>query len=446
MDNQQEQTEQLEQMLAGGLPEEVPADVQAVAREHLAVLRERMEQPSGLVSSVWATFAASRNVRWAAFAAAAVLIVAAVFGVYPGQRTCPIAFAEVIKNLEIFRPYTYTVEIVPGGDLPVRREKVMRPSPTLQRIESEAQIRIENFEEGKTLTLFPKDKLACLQDELNPVPGNTGFEVLRFAEGLTEGTPEYLGERKFDGRKAYGFHHASPYNDITLWVDAETELPVRMEIFHPKHGNTIISSDFEWDVVLDPALFDTTPPEDYRVQVAKIPETRREYVEVPFRPYANTMQVFQGDGTVEKPYRVVRYSASKRKEVRADGTIRFFDLEAGKLLTLYPDTKKAELTKTPAGGQDPNLLEEIANFPRNEDLGSSVIDGHSVVGFRSVLPGDEFTFWVDPATELPVRVEVLNVVGGRRFVMTDFDFETPMDESGFSTDIPSGYTEKWHLF
>ena len=63
-----------------------------------------------------------------------------------------------------------------------------------------------------------------------------------------------------------GFHSKNEYNDITVWADVQTKLPVRFEVIHVGRGRKIIISEFEFDVDFNESLFSTTAPEGYTVE------------------------------------------------------------------------------------------------------------------------------------------------------------------------------------
>ena len=85
-------------------------------------------------------------------------------------------------------------------------------------------------------------------------------------------------------------------------------------------------------------------------------------------------------------------------------------------------------------------------------IGESAIGGKKVVVFRADLPlpapGEllaRTTFWVDPETRLPVRVEQepLNPAPGagvpRKVVLEDIRFDTVVDDSAFNATAPAGF-------
>lgn len=76
-----------------------------------------------------------------------------------------------------------------------------------------------------------------------------------------------VGPRTIDGKDCIGLHTTDFDDlDITLWVDSQTNLPVRRETVQSKMGQTIVES-FQLDIDTDPARFSLEPPPGYKCKV-----------------------------------------------------------------------------------------------------------------------------------------------------------------------------------
>ena len=79
-------------------------------------------------------------------------------------------------------------------------------------------------------------------------------------------------------------------------------------------------------------------------------------------------------------------------------------------------------------------------------LGRTTIDGVVVEGIEGhrLESGGETVMrvWVDVETNLPVRIEMKGMEGGRmmKLVMENFEWDAPLDESLFEPNIPADYT------
>jgi outer membrane lipoprotein-sorting protein len=148
------------------------------------------------------------------------------------------------------------------------------------------------------------------------------------------------------------------------------------------------------------------------------------------------------------------------------------NVKTGKTITLYPDKKTYSVPKLILGiDRDSGEIKEskiepaphldfyqrIREFPSDSatKLPDRKINGRTAIGFQTVdkkkrRTGDDTwtrTYWIDPETKLPVRIEVVNVsVQGKstvtsEFVKSDIIFDAPLDEALFSTDPPEGYKD-----
>jgi len=109
-----------------------------------------------------------------------------------------------------------------------------------------------------------------------------------------------LGTKEIGGKKARGFQidmkkmdrDALGAGTAEIWIDTESNLPVLVRYEGMKqldHSLSILVTDIQWDMELDPKLFDPTPPEGYtdatpeplalEEQVRRITEAFRIYAE-----------------------------------------------------------------------------------------------------------------------------------------------------------------------
>jgi hypothetical protein len=90
-----------------------------------------------------------------------------------------------------------------------------------------------------------------------------------------------LGTKEIGGKKVRGFQidmkKMEPESDSGLaeiWLDIDCNLPVLVRYEGIKHQfstSTDIITDIQWNIDLDPKLFDTTPPEGYTDATPKTP-------------------------------------------------------------------------------------------------------------------------------------------------------------------------------
>jgi outer membrane lipoprotein-sorting protein len=150
---------------------------------------------------------------------------------------------------------------------------------------------ISDLEHGKVVSLDPKQKIFTEAKSFFSISPDDG----KISETKTAPAPEVdfygrikefsaekaerLPGREIAGRTVVGFRIVDVTKrqggadtwTRTCWVDAETNLPVQIEVTAestvPMHGQSLwILSDIVFDEPLDESLFSTNPPEGYTVR------------------------------------------------------------------------------------------------------------------------------------------------------------------------------------
>ena len=219
----------------------------------------------------------------AAFAAAAVIIAATVvaFLVLPGGRGGTLALADMLKPITAkTAKFTITVrrESQPAG-MPPERTRQMLVMENLIRQELPGGVyKVMDLKSSRCVTIIPRQKkvlvtkMPGLAQVAKDQMSNDFFgELRRRVEELRGSGPkdvEFLPDKTLDGRLAHGFSKRVEGIDITVWADAETCLPVLMEIRYGGGARQffVTMSNFEFDVPLDPSLFSMAIPEGYTVE------------------------------------------------------------------------------------------------------------------------------------------------------------------------------------
>jgi outer membrane lipoprotein-sorting protein len=123
------------------------------------------------------------------------------------------------------------------------------------------------------------------------------------------------------------------------------------------------------------------------------------------------------------------------------------DLDNAKLLALDTEAKTAIYTDIEGDLGDRTrsyikfVRQIIAQLQEGQvqDLGEQTIDGQKAIGFVGRGQNEEVTIWADPQTALPIRIEA-KIGQEFSFIMKNFQFDAPVDESLISMDVPEGYT------
>ncbi len=144
----------------------------------------------------------------------------------------------------------------------------------------------------------------------------------------------------------------------------------------------------------------------------------------------------------------------------ADGNepqqILVMDYVRGKVLAMIPDQKAAiegELEGW-SGPLDPAKLNQFEDLRRRirlaqqgpdatvQYLGESQVHGRRVIGYRMDEADEETTIWADTNSLLPVQIN-RSLKGKEQaptvWVITDIEFNVPLDAAEFGTKVPEGY-------
>ena len=203
-------------------------------------------------------------------AAAVVIIVAVLIVLNPWGSA--VTFADVVKPILTAR--TLILDIIVGDEEtgPVMHETIV--GPRIRRVISTQEHLINIFDPdgGKMLTLHTEGKIAVYTDIQGRLQENTRDLVAFFRKAITDlqNNPDFeaekLGEKEIDGQKVVGFLAG----EFTIWADAETGLPVRIE--GQLAQLSIVFKNFQFDVPVEEleSLVSMDVPDGYTEQKNEI--------------------------------------------------------------------------------------------------------------------------------------------------------------------------------
>jgi outer membrane lipoprotein-sorting protein len=342
----------------------------------------------------------------------------------------------------------------PGADSPVRiwdvrarRELVLDPGAKTARFMAmtEDDLRSTSEEQSRIFNLLP---------------------TLRSAKDMS--VKELSGE-KVSGRPAKVFAFKSETSSGNLWVDAGSNLPARL-----KYSAKFLSSRLElalefedWNAEFDAKLFDQGVPDGYKLIESPAeddPRTAFARFVLPAIHNAEKAKSVKVTATIENNGKVtyvrtiyrqgdlIRMETVKEVELADDPPVIVADLKTRKALLLHPKAKTAR--RITLGEQEVKLVtgvmdglsgikeqvaggdEKAVKYSGEEKLGDRKTRAYEVTGKS---PPAVWKVWVDPKTELPVRVRLASEKDKNTFTM-DFDkWNEEFDPKLFTRDVPDGY-------
>ncbi len=203
-------------------------------------------------------------------AAAAVIIVAVLIVLNPWGSA--VTFADVVKPILTARTLILDIIVGDKDTSPVMHETIV--GSRVRRVIStqEHVINIFDPDGGKMLTLHTGGKIAVYTDIQGPLQEQTRDYVafLRKIISDLQNNPDFeaekLGEKEIDGQKVIGFLAG----EFTIWADAETALPVRIE--GQLAQLSIVFKNFQFDVPVEEleSLVSMDVPDGYTEQENKL--------------------------------------------------------------------------------------------------------------------------------------------------------------------------------
>lgn len=127
------------------------------------------------------------------------------------------------------------------------------------------------------------------------------------------------------------------------------------------------------------------------------------------------------------------------------GKVWLLDRHERKVILMNPAKKTAKITFIKH--QPPDIYETLSDFKNmsqlsTEQIGQRQIGKIQAIGFDASIGHDQATVWIDPQTQLPIRIEFFRTNESSQtepeFIWSDIVFDVELDESLFRFDL-AGY-------
>ena len=225
---------------------------------------------TGTHLSIWRTIMKNRTFRVST--AAAVLIIAGLVGISQIVFVTP-TFAQIVAPILNAKTIAFDMTIGPEDDGIVMHDLVKgsRVRRTVSNLPD--QTMILDTEDSKMLVLNEKQggvKTATYIDTKGPLEeGQRNFlafirEVIITIKDHPGFKPTPLGKQEIDGRKVIGYAANNEANHVKVWADAETLLPVRVELGIGQDAYVI--KNFEFNIPITDAQVSMEVPAGYTVK------------------------------------------------------------------------------------------------------------------------------------------------------------------------------------
>jgi outer membrane lipoprotein-sorting protein len=275
-----------------------------------SVLAEHKQVPKTKNINIWRIIMRSRVIK---LAAAAVIIISffGVINLFVGTGSS-VALAEVLQKIEQVQAFIYKMKMNATGNeqpgmltglkqmdatITISTEYGMKMDMNMisfkETGQNMRQLMYTLTKEGKVYMIMPEQKKYIQMEfdestfERMKKQSNDPRELLK---QILNSKYTNIGKSVIDGIEVEGFMTTDPAVasgmmedvQVTLWVDRETELPVREEIYYKINEQTEMEGelyDFQWDAQVNADEFKPVIPEDYTTMLPggyKLPSASEE--------------------------------------------------------------------------------------------------------------------------------------------------------------------------
>lgn len=241
----------------------IPNEVTETERIAFQQILNREQAPLGL----WRIIMHSKLTKLAAVAAVMLASIVIVCHLDGGTS---VTWAGIMEPLMTAQTAVFDVVTEVQGTTTKAIAMIMGQRVRYETVGSQAlPVTIIDYERLQMQYLIPEKKQAVRVDFESlgdQVPENvleSIRDVIQEMENDPNASIERLPDSEVDGLDVVGFRAASGGNQLTVWADPQTLIPIRLEEAY--EGIHVICTNFQFDIALDPSLFSTDVPAGYTI-------------------------------------------------------------------------------------------------------------------------------------------------------------------------------------
>ncbi len=289
-------TDNIEEILKTIGAEDIPADVQRIAEQTSRDFSKTLTESRQPRQHILLEFLTKNQIT--KLAAAAMVIIAVLFGLNIIGDGNGVAWGEVLNNIQKVGAFAYRMKLNMVGLL---EEKESVELEVRGWVSEEHGIRTNTYKEGKlrtkgylsildrvAVTIIPSQKTylrMTLTDELFEKVQKEFYDPRKLVEEFMKYEYVELGRSTIDGIKVEGIECRDPKiargvaaeiagemidNVVArLWAALENDLPVRLQIeVFAEDGEKVldlVTYGYKWDIEIDPHEFEPDIPDDYKL-------------------------------------------------------------------------------------------------------------------------------------------------------------------------------------
>jgi outer membrane lipoprotein-sorting protein len=241
-----------------------------VLADTLAALRGAADESSNLKIKRFT------NMKFITRFAASILLFGGIAALVFFSLHPSVALADVVKKVREAKTISFTTRVeAPGLKDQGATRFLMDNAGHIRMEQPTGMIVTVDSASGKSLMIEPKTKTAMVMNIQNGTHMAGGLaDPIAEIKKLADKPSKLLGAKQLDGRKVKGFVVQEGSQEVTLWADAQSGDPVRIEIEMPLMGQkaTVVMSDFGLDTPVDASTFSLEPPKDYHLRQVQLPK------------------------------------------------------------------------------------------------------------------------------------------------------------------------------